>query len=295
MKKIPFILSFFLSGVILFAQDKETVIDNILQEIEDNSQVERLAYELLDEIGPRLVGTPQMKQAHDWAVEKFNSWGIEAENKQYGTWRGWERGVTHIDMVHPRVKSLSGMQLAWSAPTPKKGITAEVITLPETIQDSISFAHWLTGVKGKFVLVSMPQMTGRPDYNWEEFATEASFEKMKEARTEQTTKWNANIRNTGYTSRTLDAALEKAGAAGIIQSQWSRGFGANKIFGSRTKSIPTIDILLEDYGTLSRLAQNGAKPQIRLYTESKELGEVPAFNLIGLTILVVNLNRQPRT
>src|SRR5690606_27289766 len=103
-------------------------------------------------------------------------------------------------------------------------------------------ARWLNGVKGKFVLVSMPQMTGRPDYNWEEFATEASFEKMKEARTEQTTKWTANIRNTGYTSRTLDAALEKAGAAGIIQSQWSRGFGANKIFGSRTKSIPTIDI-----------------------------------------------------
>lgn len=281
MKKIPFILSFFLSGVILFAQDKETVIDNILQEIEDNSQVERLAYELLDEIGPRLVGTPQMKQAHDWAVEKFNSWGIEAENKQYGTWRGWERGVTHIDMVHPRVKSLSGMQLAWSAPTPKKGITAEAITLPETIQDSISFARWLSGVKGKFVLVSIPQMTGRPDYNWEEFATEASFEKMKEARTEQTTKWNANIRNTGYTSRTLDAALEKAGAAGIIQSQWSRGFGANKIFGSRTKSIPTIDMLLEDYGTLYRLAQNGAKPQIRLYAESKELGEVPAFNTIA--------------
>ncbi|MEX0995466.1 MAG: M20/M25/M40 family metallo-hydrolase [Flavobacteriaceae bacterium] len=281
MKKITFLLSFFMSGVLLFAQDKETIINNIVQEVEENSQVERLAYELVDEIGPRLVGTPQMKQAHDWAVAKFNSWGITAENQQFGTWRGWERGVTHIDMVHPRVKTLSGMQLAWSAPTPKKGITAEVVTLPENIQDSISFARWLTNVKGKFVLVSMPQMTGRPDYNWEEFATEASFEKMKAARTEQSTNWNNNIRKTGYTSRTLDAALEKAGAVGILQSQWSRGFGANKIFGSRVKSIPTIDILLEDYGTLYRLAENGAKPQIRLYSESKELGEVPTFNTIA--------------
>lgn len=281
MKKITFILFFVLSGVLLFAQDHKTVIKNIVQEVEENSQVERLAYELLDEIGPRLVGTPQMKNAHDWAVAKFNSWGITAENQQYGTWRGWERGITHIDMVYPRVKSLFGMQLAWSAPTPKKGVTAEVITLPETIQDSLSFARWLPTVKGKFVLVSMPQITGRPDYNWEEFATEASFEKMKEARSEQSKKWNTNLRNTGYNSRTLDAALENSGAVGIIQSQWSRGFGANKIFGSRTKEIPTIDILLEDYGTLYRLAQNGAKPQIRLYSESKELGEVPTFNTIA--------------
>lgn len=281
MKKLTLLHGFLFLGSILFAQDKETVINNIIQEVEEHSQVEQLAYELLDVIGPRLVGSPQQKKAHDWAVAKFNSWGISAENQQYGTWRGWERGVTHIDMIHPRVKSLAGMQLAWSAPTPKKGTVAEVITLPSNIQDSISFARWLPNVKGKFVLVSMPQMTGRPDYNWEEFAKEASFEKMKEARTAQTEQWNQNIRNTGYNSRSLDAALESAGAVGIIQSQWSRGFGANKIFGARVKNIPTIDILLEDYGTLYRLAQNGAKPQVRLYGESKELGEVPTFNTIA--------------
>jgi len=281
MKQITLLLSLLFMGTALLAQDKETFINNVVKEIEENSQVEQLAFELVDEIGPRLVGSPQMKKAHDWAVAKFTSWGIPAENQQFGTWRGWERGITHIDLVHPRVKSLAGMQLAWSAPTPKKGITAEVVTLPETIEDSVSFARWLPSVKGKLVMVSMPQMTGRPDYNWEEFATEDSFIKMKEDRAAKTTAWNNNIRNTGYTSRTLDAALEKAGAAGIIQSQWSRGFGANKIFGSRTENIPTIDILLEDYGLVYRLAQKGKKPQIRLMAESKELGEVPTFNTIA--------------
>lgn len=281
MKKITLILSLLFLGLNLFAQDEESIISSIIEEINQNSQVEQLAFELTDEIGPRLVGTPQMENAHQWAVSKFNSWGIPAENQQYGTWRGWERGITHIDLISPRVKTLAGMQLAWSAPTPKKGVTAEVVVLPESISDSLSFSRWLPNVKGKFVLVSMPQKTGRPDYNWEEFATEASFEKMKEERTAQIEAWNSNIRNTGYTSRTLDAALEKAGAAGIIQSQWSRGFGANKIFGSRTKTIPTIDILLEDYGLLYRLAENGKKPQIRLKSESKELGEVPTFNTIA--------------
>jgi carboxypeptidase Q len=276
-----FIFNLLLIPSMVLAQDQETVVKNILEETYSNSQLEQLAFELMDEIGPRLVGSPQMQQAHDWAVDKFKSWNISAENQQYGEWRAWERGITHIDMVSPRVKSIEGMQLAWSAATPKKGITAEAIILPENISDSLSFVKWLPNVKGKLVLTSMPQPTGRPDYNWEEFATPESFEKMKKEREEQTTAWNDNIRKTGYTSRTLDAALEEAGAAGIVQSYWSRAFGANKIFSSRTKNIPTVDISLEDYGTVYRLAQNGKKPTLRIYAESKDLGTAPTFNTIA--------------
>ncbi|NCT16611.1 MAG: M20/M25/M40 family metallo-hydrolase [Flavobacteriia bacterium] len=284
MKKKSSLLLIFLvfASTFIFAQEKEAFIENVMKEAFENSQLEQLAHELLDEIGPRLVGSPQMKKANDWAVVKFSEWGIPASTQQYGEWRGWERGVSHIDLLEPRVKSLEGMQLAWSPATPKNGTVAEVILLPKIIQDSISFSTWMaTQVKGKFILVSMPQMTGRPDYNWEEFATPESLKKMKEARTEQSTTWNNNLRNSGYTSRTIDAALEKAGAAGIIQSYWSKGFGANKIFGARTKKIPTVDLSLEDYGMVYRLAENGKKPKISITTVSKELGIVPTFNTIA--------------
>ena len=76
---------------------EDAVIENIIQEAENNSQLEDLAHELLDEVGPRLVGTPQMLEAHNWAIEKFGSWGIPAEKQQWGEWKGWERGITHID------------------------------------------------------------------------------------------------------------------------------------------------------------------------------------------------------
>ncbi len=46
----------------LYAQ---TVIEKIVQEETKNSQLQVLAHELLDGIGPRLVGTPQMKKAND--------------------------------------------------------------------------------------------------------------------------------------------------------------------------------------------------------------------------------------
>lgn len=91
---------------------KDAIVDAIVKEATENSQLEKLGHELMDGIGPRLVGSPKMQQAHDWAVAKYSGWGISARNEKWGEWRGWERGITHIDMVAPWTKSLSGQQLA---------------------------------------------------------------------------------------------------------------------------------------------------------------------------------------
>jgi carboxypeptidase Q len=281
MKKI-FQLAFLLSILVVrvgVAQD-DAIVDKIVAEGTDNSQLEVLGHQLMDVIGPRLVGTPQMKAANDWAVKTYAGWGISAENEEWGKWKGWERGITHIDMVSPRVATLHGTQLAWSPPTPKKGTTAGLVTLPE-VADAEAFTKWLPSVKGKFVMVSMLEPTGRPDYNWEEFATEESFEKMKKEREAQTDKWNQNIKNTGYTTRNINEALEAAGAVGIVQSRWSKGFGANKIFGANTKAIPVVDLSLEDYGMLYRMVEKGDAPVIKVVAESKDLGTVPTFNTIA--------------
>ncbi len=256
------------------------LISNIVKEATTNSQLEKLAHELLDGIGPRLVGTPQMKQANDWAIEKYKGWGIDARNEKWGEWRGWERGISHIDMVYPRVRTLEGTQLAWSPSTNGKTVTAELVIIPD-LADSTAFQKWLPAVKGKFVMVSMNQPTGRPDYNWDEFATKESAEKMKKDRAALIEAWRNRISKTGYNNKTLAVALESAGAAGIIMSQWSSGFGVNKIFGANTKKIPTVDLALEDYGLLYRLVESGPQPRISIRTDSKELGMVPTFNTIA--------------
>ncbi|MCM4154862.1 M20/M25/M40 family metallo-hydrolase [Gramella sp. AN32] len=270
----------FISVNIITAQEKQAIIANIVKEVNTNSQLEKLAHELLDVVGPRLVGSPQMKNAHDWAVKKYSGWGMDARNEQWGTWRGWERGITHVDMVSPRVQSLEARQLAWSPSTGKKGVTAEVVILPEA-KDSADFAQKIKSVKGKFVLISMPQPTGRPDENWEKWATEESFEKMKKDRDSLNDLFNEKMQQNGLGRRELPRALEAAGAEGIISSYWSRGFGVNKVFSAYTEDIPTIDVSLEDYGMLYRLAANGDKPELKIVAESQELGEVPTFNTIA--------------
>lgn len=262
------------------AQTKEAVIENIVNEETNHSQLEKLAHELFDKIGPRLVGTPQMQQANDWAVAKYTGWGINAKNEQWGQWKGWERGITHIDMIKPRVKSLEGTQLAWCPSTKGKTITAELVIIPD-LADSLAFQNWLPNVKGKFVMVSMNQPTGRPDDNWQQFATKASFDKMKEDRRIETEAWRKRISKTGYSTRMLPIILEKAGAAGIVGNNWSAGFGVDKIFNAYTSTIPTVDIALEDYGMLYRLVDNGDAPLISIRTDSKDHGTVPTLNTIA--------------
>lgn len=262
------------------AQQKDPIIDRIVKEAGENSQLEKLAHELVDGIGPRLVGTPQMQLANEWAVAKYQDWGISSKNEQWGQWRGWERGISHIDMLSPRIRSIEGTQLAWSPPTSEKGVTASLIILPD-LMDSLAYQRWLPSVKGKFVLISMNQPTGRPDYNWTEFGTKESIDKMKTARTAQTEAWANRIKKTGYTTRTLPPMLEKAGAAGIITCNWSAGFGVNKIFSAYTKKIPSVDIALEDYGMFYRLTESGKSPVVNIHVESKERGLVPVSNTIA--------------
>lgn len=277
----------FLSAALLlnnkpaFAQNRDSLlVQAIVKEATENSQLKPLAHQLLDVIGPRLTGTPQLDQAQAWLLKTYSDWGITARNEKWGEWRGWERGTTHIDLISPRVRTLEGMQLAWSPSTAGKTVTAETVIIPD-VADSAAFATWLPSVKGKFVLISMAQPTGRPDYNWQEFATKESFDKLKKERDALQDSWRRRLAKTGMAPKALALALENAGAVGIVQSLWSNGFGVNKIFGANTKKVPTVDISLEDYGLLYRLTESGQKPKISVRTESKERGLVPVFNTLA--------------
>jgi hypothetical protein len=289
-KLIIFTAIFTLTLPALFAQNrrqagpdrapKDPIVEAILQEEKTNSQLQTLAHQLFDSIGPRLVGTPQMESARDWALAKYKSWGIPAEAQNWGQWRGWERGISHIDMISPRVRTLEATQLAWCPSMGNKTVTAGLVILPD-LTDSAAYAAWMPSVKGKFVMVSMLQPTGRPDDNLAQFGTDESIKKIKDQRREMTDNWNARIRKSGYNARTLPPALEKAGAVGVISSYWSAGFGVDKIFGAYTKKIPSVDVMQEDYGLLYRLVESGADPKISVHVESKERGLVPTFNVVA--------------
>jgi hypothetical protein len=276
------------TGATLLNAQTYTTADPVVRKLYDEgmqrSQAGRLLQVLSDSIGPRLTGSPGMKRGNDWLVAAYTSWGIEAKNESYGTWKSWRRGSTHVDLVAPRVRSLEGMMLAWSAGTGGKDVEGDVVILPD-VPDSAAFVAWLPSARGKFVLISMLQPTCRPDDNWERFATPESFARLKAARNEAQAQWQRRLQKiglgTGLGTGGLGVRLEQAGVAGVIASRWSQGWGVQKVFDAQTSRVPSIDISCEDYGLLYRLAENQQGPRLRVRADAEFLGEQPVFNTIA--------------
>jgi hypothetical protein len=199
----------------------------------DSSKVESLSQALMDSVGPRLTGSPGFLAASNWAIAKYKSWGIDAKRENYGTWRGWRRGTSHIDLVAPRVRSLEGTMLAWSPGTKGMPVKAEAIILPK-FKDSTEFVAWLPKARGKVVLLSPAFPTCRPSEDWVRWATPESKARMDSAVAKVQQEWAVMTTNgrpdstklyrgTGYSmalgTGTLGMRLEKAGVLGMITSR----------------------------------------------------------------------------
>jgi carboxypeptidase Q len=259
----------------------DPVIRAIWDEGTENSQLYRLCQTLMDSIGPRLTGSPGLDDSHDWLVRTYRSWGIEAENREYGTWLAWEDRFTHVDLIAPRPTTLVARNLAWS-PGTNGPVEGRVVTLPD-VTDQAAFRRWMEReVRGSFVLVDFPQPTCRPDEYWERYGTPASVAAMMEDREARRENWNARRAAAGVPPQKIPMLLEQAGAAGILTSNWAESWGTNRVFSGGTGRIPSLDVECEDYGMLARLAENGQGPRIRVNVEARVLGETPTFNTIAM-------------
>ena len=354
----------------IIGAQSNAVIQRIFRVGMDSSHVQQLSQALFDSIGPRLTGSPGFAHASDWVVGEYKKWGIDAKRENYGTWRGWKRGVSHIDLVEPRVRSLEGTMLAWSPGTRGKAITAEAITLPK-FHDSTEFVKWLPKAKGKIVMLSPTWPTCRPSEDWIRWGTAGDVARIDTMVARMGQEWavmgdtlpadpanpNTSIasrfradstklyRGTGYAlalgTGTLGMRLEKAGVVATISSrpklsgfadpfaapgggagggrggfgggtpgpasargggpaggaaaggrggaggfgggaQGTGGWGAIEIFETYNKSAPAMTLSCEDYGLVSRLADNNQHPKVRIDADAEQLGEVPAFNTVGM-------------
>ena len=265
------------AGAQSFAVD-DPIARAIWAEGSERSQVERLAQTLADSIGPRLTGSPGIASSQEWIVGRYRAWGIEGRNEQYGTWKGWRRGYTHLDLVRPRTRTLNAMLLAWS-PGTERAVEAQAITLPEPGDD---LAAWRRNARGKFVLTSFPQPTCRPTDKWTEFGGDSMSARLTRDVTTARDAWTARVSALVTSADSLNNHLLSLGVAGIVSSGWTTGYGAHRIFGVRESSrVPYVAVDCEDYGLIARLAENNQGPTLRLDARAENLGTVPVANTIG--------------
>ena len=255
----------------------DPVIQKIWDEGMQRSQAASLAQQLMDSIGPRLTGSPNMTRGQDWLLATYKQWGVPARKEQYGTWNSWNRGATFVQLTAPRVKPLEATMMSWSGNTAGKWVEGEVVTLKPYATPE-EFKAWLPNVKGKIVLASAPRLSCRMPAQVQEFAMASTLAALDSAQRDLTATY------AGLTQRvpTFYADVKAAGAVAVFESNWSQFPGIDKVFGSpRNAALPTIDIGCEDYGLLFRLAQNRQGPKIKMLAESQALGEKPVFNVVA--------------
>lgn len=274
----------------------------------DSSQIQRLAFSLLDSIGPRLTGTPGLENAATWLVRQYTDWGITARTERYGTWTGWERGTTHVDLLVPRVRTLDATLMSWSPGTGDSAVTAPVEVLPE-FTSSEAFARWLPSARGKIILLSPALPSCRGSEDWFRYADETVRARMEAQFTKLQTDWLDRVRATGLAldrgTGSLGARLDSAGVAAVIVSNpminfrrgggmpaalmgnnasaypGSGGWGTVQVQGTLNRRAPAITMDCEDYGLIFRLASNGATPRLRVQAKAAFTGEVPTFNTVA--------------
>jgi carboxypeptidase Q len=134
------------------------LLTRIRKEEGEHSQIMKTIHMLADVYGPRLTGSPNHKNAAEWAIKQMKSWGLE--NAHLEPWDfghpGWlnERLTAHL--ISPVKDPLVCEVLSWT-PGTKGTVQAKAyqLFLPERpTQDQLTafFAKEKTKVRGKIVL-----------------------------------------------------------------------------------------------------------------------------------------------
>jgi hypothetical protein len=266
------------------AQESWTTDDRVLRAIwsegMERSRLEPMAQALLDSIGPRLTGSPGQLAAHEWAAAQFRGWGIGARNETYGSWPGWERGTAHVDLVQPRVRSLEARLLAWS-PGTSGAVTAEVVVIPE-LADTAAARRWLAGVRGKFVLGAVEPVTCRPIENWQKWAQPQTRAGLARDVARADSSWRRRLSGLRVQPSQVEVLLAGAGAAGVVTSEWTGGWGTQRVHDAFGIPVPVVDVTCEDFGLLHRLASRGQGPVIRVDATAQFTGAGNAMNTVAV-------------
>ena len=125
-------------------------IYRIKEEGLQRSRVMDIESYLTDVYGPRLTGSPNIKEASDWTQKTMKEWGLV--NVHTETWpfgRGWQNQKMIAMAVTPRAYPLIAYPKAWT-PGTNGPVTGEATIA--VINEDKDFAEYKGKLRGKYVL-----------------------------------------------------------------------------------------------------------------------------------------------
>src|ERR1700736_6776014 len=141
----------------------------ILREIREHSEAMENLEHLSDAIGPRLTGSPQLKQANDWTAEMFRKYGLtNAHLEPWTMEHSWTRGRASARIVSPTEHPLTIASAGWSPSTPG-AITGAVVYFDAKKKEE--FEKFRGKLKSAIVMYKEPGSLSppKPEYSKSEF------------------------------------------------------------------------------------------------------------------------------
>src|SRR5215475_12432471 len=116
-----------------------------------NSKIMEIASGLMDQIGPRLTGSPNVKKANEWTRDKLKEFGLV--NSHLEPWepfgRGWANEYINVRMVSPDTAPLIAYAKAWT-PGTNGAVSGNVVRV--NIRTPQDIAKYKGKLAGKVVL-----------------------------------------------------------------------------------------------------------------------------------------------
>ncbi|WP_169796486.1 M20/M25/M40 family metallo-hydrolase [Chondromyces crocatus] len=111
-------------------------IDALRDQVLASSQAWETTRSLVDEVGPRFAGSPGDRAAIAWALRTLTARGLQNVRAEKVKVPRWRRGAESARIVSSHPRELAVAALGGSVPTPRSGITADVLHVPslETLE-----------------------------------------------------------------------------------------------------------------------------------------------------------------
>jgi hypothetical protein len=248
------------------------VVASIRAEGLENSSVAEIASYLADVIGPRLTGSPNIRQAQRWLLEQMEELGLDnvrLEQTDVHT-VGWELERASVHMLEPDYQMVIGYPLAWSMGTSGPVIERAVIADIKSRADLERFRGRLNGA----IVLATPKMPVAP-----RFVPDAFRHTEETLHAYETEGIDLNMRRYGVgqmqqtrfrldddiTQAEVDEFFKSEGVVAVLRASTSSdgtvaasavpGMRGNRTREAVENTLPTISVAAEHYNRIYRILE----------------------------------------
>ena len=212
--------------------------------------------DLTTEIGQRLDGSPREAAARDWAVQRLTALGFKNVHIEPFTITGFVRGAETAQLTGPYPHALHITALGNSVPTPKAGLSAELVYFPSLDALKAAPAGSLTG---KIAFIDNQMLPNQDGSGYGPFG---------------------NARRQGPAIAASKGAVGAViRSAGTDHNRDPHTGGTN--FPAGSKAIPAGAVSAPDADLIARIAATGKPMTIQVVLEGRPQANMPSGNVVA--------------